>query len=110
MSLLDDVRDWVGSTPDDNEIMVVLDRFAGLTQRTEWAALSILRRRRADLYNDRSFAITGDTSWGTVAKENLFALDDMIGRLENILGESAGNSDAFVSSVPVVGRPDFRGR
>lgn len=111
MTLVDEVRDWVGTEPDDPTVNAALARFFDADHQPERAALTILKRRRADLHTDRSFDVNGDVAWGRVDKANLLGLDDTIYRLEEIIaGVTPGASVPVVSSVPVVGRPDYRGR
>ncbi|MBO0863454.1 MAG: hypothetical protein J2P16_00070 [Mycobacterium sp.] len=59
---LDDIRTWIGSTPDDAAVTVTFDR-----QRTvERTAYVILKRRLADLLTSpTSFTVPGDWSQST---------------------------------------------
>jgi len=78
---LDDVRDWVGSTPDDDTVTAALDRADGDAQV---AALGILRRRLVDmLANPTSWADQGDyqESWAA----NIAPLKERIADLERRL-------------------------
>ncbi len=106
MSLLDDVRDHVGNQPDDATVLDFLDRYAAVTEPAARAALSILRRRRANLDADRSFAVAGDASWGAVSVEGLRALDAKIARLEGVVGEIAPSRLPALTSVPILNGHD----
>lgn len=102
--LVDQVRDEVGDQPDDATVTAALDRFDLLDHPVERAALSILRRRRANLHDDRSFAVAGDASWGAVAVDNLRAVDAKIGELRARIGGDEAPVDGLpvVSSTPIV--------
>ncbi len=103
MTAIDDVRDWVGSEPDDATVLETLDRFAAITQPVERAALVILRRRRADLYGDRSFAVAGDYSQTAASVENVKALTASIARLEGLVDGEA-SPPATMTSTTLYGR------
>ena len=89
------VRDWVGSTPDDDAITAQIDRFPGDAQAPERAALAILLRRQADDSFD-SFEVKDDVAWSraTWAKE----LSNRIAQLRARLGGGSGN----VAGAPTV--------
>lgn len=103
--LIAQVRDEVGDQPDDDTVVATLDRFAvDEATQADRAALSILRRRRANLLDDRSFAVAGDTSWGAVAVDNLKALDAKIAEIRGRIGgdETPADTLPVVSSTPIV--------
>lgn len=100
MSLSDiaTVREWVGSTPSDSDLIATIGLHDGNPQR---AALAILRVRRADLTAAAmQFAVAGDYSQDTTA--NLKALDALIGRLERELGVD-DDGLAVLTSTPICG-------
>ena len=107
MTLIDDVRDWVGSTPDDDTIQGVIDRYDTDTEPAKRAALSILRRRRADLDGTgaRSFSIDGDVSWGSVGKDALTGLDRKIAHLCGLVGEPVDTGLPALTSTPILPHP-----
>jgi hypothetical protein len=87
MTAIDDVRDWVGSVPDDATITTYLTRYAGDNAAYK-SALAILRRRRADLGTVQSgskVSISGDAAVEFGTKVDLTALNDSITRLESLL-------------------------
>lgn len=105
MSVIDDVRDHVGDTPDNDAITDAVDRFANVDHQVQRAALSILRRRRANLDGDRSFSVAGDASWGAVAVANLQALDAKIAALRRVIG----GDETPMSTLPVMTTTPIRG-
>jgi hypothetical protein len=100
VSIIDDVRDWTGSTPDDDAIRSALDRTG---QDAPKAALAILRRRRADMIaNPAKWAVDGDYSQGQ-EKYQLEALDATIHTLEVVTGE------AEPDGLPLLGQARISG-
>lgn len=85
MTSIDDVRDWTGTTPDDDTITATLTRHGG---DVHLAATTILRRRRADMISDPStFSVDGDYSQ-TRAEYQLKAIDAVLQRLGQITGDT----------------------
>lgn len=99
--MLEDVRDWVGSTPADEDVEAIITAFDGEEHQVERAALRILRRRRAD-ENYTSFAVDGDVSWSKAGW--LADLDRRILDLRNRIG---GTETA--STLPTVQAAEFAG-
>ena len=88
--LLEEVRDWVGTSPDDAAVLVASQRFAGQDNRAYRTALSILERREADVEADSSsFAVAGDYSESTNRAATLKVLGGRIARLRALLGIEA---------------------
>lgn len=82
-AILGQIRDWVGSQPDDATVESFYSRLGNGTVET--AALSILRQRRADLEaNPETFNVQGDYSQST--GKNLDSLNSRIGQLEALTG------------------------
>lgn len=97
---VDEVADWVGNTVDTAVIAAALNRTSHDPHR---AALSILRRRRMDLVDDvQSWRVDGDysESKGSLIRR-LAAVDDQIGRLERITGDTDGRGLDTVTSTPI---------
>lgn len=88
------VRDWVGATPDDGTIVGVVAR-AGSPHA---AALSILRRRRADILAAPA-VLSEDGGLSRTWTENLSALAAQISRLEGIVGEAAAGPTGAAVTV-----------
>jgi hypothetical protein len=93
------IREWVGSTPDDTTLLVLLEDHGGDVKRT---ALGVLRTRYADM-------ISNPTKWATVDdysedwSENLRVLRAQVVRLEDeVEGEAATGGYAF-QSVAIAG-------
>jgi len=105
MSDLDLVRDWVGNSPSDEDIEAALHRTGGMPDE---AALSILRRRRADLIGAvESWAVDGDYSEKRAsARDQLAIFNDLIGRLETVTGDTTSGLPP-VTSAPITG-PGWR--
>ena len=88
------IRQWVGSVPDDVELLTLLA--AG--DEPQRIALQILRVRYADMVtNPAKWAVVDDYSQDGTA--NLKALAAQIGRLENALGEG----EVTFTSTPICG-------
>ena len=107
MSLIDDVRDWVGSTPDDATITAHL---GDLDDDVHLTAARILRRRRADMVaNPAKWSVDGDWSQET-AKHQFDAIDEMLRRLGAITGDPTDEP----AGLPTIGQgtiaPRFTGR
>lgn len=80
------IRQWVGSTPDDNALSAGYDALGS----AEGVALQILQTRRADLVaGGPSFSISGHYSQGSPA-ELLKAIDGQIDALIYALGCGSG--------------------
>lgn len=74
---LAEIREWVGSTPDDVTVSATFDALGGVRDTIR----RILRMRRADLIaNPSQFAIPGEYSQSTVA--NLKAIDSLLEQLD----------------------------
>jgi hypothetical protein len=74
---LAEVRDWVGSTPDDGEVGDTFDALGSVRDTIR----RILRRRRADLIaNPAQFSVPGEYSQNT--GDNLKYLDALIASLD----------------------------
>ncbi len=101
--LVADVREWVGSSPDDPEVYAALDRYDDDANR---AALAILRSRRADMVTQAAkWAVSGDYSQDATA--NIKALDAHIARLERVTDELVGTLPRLTSVAidgPSLGR------
>lgn len=81
--VLAQIRDHVGSTPDDATIEATFLRDDIGT--ADLAALSILRRRLADFEaTHETYNVQGDTSWST--GKNIDALRSKIAALETVTG------------------------
>lgn len=92
------VRDWVGSTPDDDTIDEVLAR-DDITSPA-LAALAILRQRRADIIGGyERFDIDGDASWTVAKAATLKALDSAIAALESDLDLGTGLARLHVAPI-----------
>lgn len=88
-AILDQVRDWVGSTPDDATIEARYNQSAGDEHPVEATALAILRRRRADMVaSPAEWRLDGDYQQKTEA--NIAALDAQIADLERIVATGGG--------------------
>lgn len=90
---LAEIREHIGSAPDDATVETVYDRkeASGVEDDKLVAstALSILRQRRAEFtIRPASFSVPGDYSQSTTG--NLTALDSKIAELEAITGEGGG--------------------
>lgn len=109
MTDLDIVRDWVGSTPDDTAVNATLARWPDDTAAPQKAALSILRRRLADLEADpATMAIDGDISWST-AQDQRQAIRAKIRSLEAAVGDTTTTSlTPPLTSAPIVGPGNLR--
>lgn len=109
MSDIDIVRDWVGSTPDDASITATLARWPDDAQAPQKAALSILRRRLADLEADpATMAVDGDVSWSTAADQR-DAIRAKIRSLEGITGDTVATTLVPpLASAPIVGPGNLR--
>lgn len=96
---LDAIREWVGSTPDDNTVESTYQRTGvGTVAR---AALAILRKRRADLLaQPAEWDLDGD--YGQKTGKNLDELNAQIAALEAITG--AAGAGTMTTSQLV--RPD----
>jgi hypothetical protein len=82
-TILAQIRDWVGSTPDDDTVALSYERSD--TGNVELTALSILRKRRADLLsNPTSFELVGD--YREDRGKNLEALNAQIPELAALCG------------------------
>lgn len=102
--LIDIVREWVGSEPTDTVILEVLGRYRDDPFK---AALSILRRRYADLVAEpASWDIKDD--YGQSTRDNIAALRAQIRRLEDITEDEDAIKEGW-QSVPIVG-PDLSRR
>lgn len=100
------VRRWVGSSPDDDAIDIVLARDD--IDSPEAAALDILYSRRADIVGGHSsFAIDGDARWTRDVAAALKALDSVIGRLEAALGLDS-TSTPTLHVAPIEGPRSLR--
>lgn len=85
-AVLAQIRDWVGSTPDDDTVEAVFNRDDVGT--VNLAALAILRQRRADLENGPdSFEVVGDYKETTIGKA-FESLSNRIAELETLTGAS----------------------
>ncbi len=104
MSDLDDVRDWVGTTPDDADINTQLDRFAATDQPAHRAALAILLRRQADAGPAR-WAVSGDYSEDDSAGQK--DLTSRIAQLRALLGESVDTAPPL-TVTPMTGPGNLR--
>ena len=95
---IDIIRQWVGSEPDDADL---LDQLANGTPPLR-IALHILRVRYADmLANPTKWAVTDDYSQDT--GKNVELLAARIGRLENELGETPDQATYPFSATPICG-------
>lgn len=88
--VLAEIRELIGSQPDDVAVEVVYDRKAAMGVADDLlvasTALSILRQRRAELLlTPASFSVPGDYSQST--GDNIRALDGLIADLEDQTGE-----------------------
>lgn len=101
MSSIDDVRDWVGSEPDDAAVEVQLVRFEGLDFTVERAALSILLRREAD-GGPAKWAVEGDYSEDNSA--GVRSLSARISRLRSIVGDEVSGLPPL-TQTPIAGPP-----
>ena len=100
--LVEQVRDWVGSTPDDDTIYATLARF---TQDPLQAARVLLQRRLADLQSSyATFEVTGDAKW-SVSKDQMAAIATQIGDLTGRIGDGpeAPAGLPTLASVPICG-------
>jgi hypothetical protein len=79
-----DVRDWVGSNPDDPTINAQLARFDGQEHAVERAALAILLQREADA-GPAKWSVDGDYSEDDSAGRK--TLSARIARLRAIVGD-----------------------
>lgn len=78
---LEAIRSWVGDTPSDSSIQ---STWVAAGETVEATALSILRRRRANLVADPlKFGADGD--WSQDATANLKALDADIATLDSLV-------------------------
>jgi hypothetical protein len=85
--VLEQIRDHVGSTPDDDTVETAYNRFTG-EHVIEQTALSILQRRLADFEADYAeFQLDGDAKWN--AGKNIEALTKKIAALEAVCGTGA---------------------
>lgn len=92
-----EVREWVGSQPDDATIAATLSRHP----QPRRAALAILRARLADMEAEAAvWAVAGDWSQSSVA--NITALRDKVGRLERDL-DLDDDGLATMTSTPICG-------
>lgn len=100
MSDLDVVRDWVGSKPDDAVVLAEILRCGTANA----AALSILRRRLADLEAGPStLAAAGDVSYSYTV-DQVQGIRAKIARLEALLGLTpTSGTAAAVAPTPIVG-------
>jgi hypothetical protein len=77
------IRDWVGSTPDDDTIEATFGRAD--TGTADLTALAILKKRRADLLaNPTAFELVGD--YREDRGKNLEALNAQIAELAALCG------------------------
>lgn len=104
MSDIDDVRDWVGTEPDDATVQAQLDRFASTEQPAERAALAILLRRQADAGPAR-WAVSGDYSEDDGAGQKDLA--NRIAQLRGLLGEAIDTAP-LVTVTPMTGPGNLR--
>lgn len=83
-AVLAQIRDWIGSTPDDDAVEATFNRDdLGTVNLT---ALAILRQRRADLENGPdSFEVVGDYKETTIGKA-FESLNTRIAELEAVTG------------------------
>lgn len=103
---LEDVRDHVGTSPDDATVFAALNRFPeDDPHRVVRAALSILKRRLIDMDSEyATFSVDGDASWSQ-ASDQRAALRARIGRLERLCGaaEDPGVLLPTLQEAPIVG-------
>lgn len=107
MTALDDVRDWVGTAePGDDAVNDALARFNDKTDPVPWAALAILRRRRADLSEGlRSIAVDGDvTEQYEPLRDRLALVESQIGTLETITGDIVTSGLPALTAAPIRSR------
>lgn len=90
---LDSIRDWVGSAPDDDDLVAAYDRFGDVDK----AALAVLRRLRGNAA-PQQWGVAGDYSQndgGAYVKW----LERQIARLEQLTGDVAANAESTVSTT-----------
>lgn len=91
---LAEIREWVGSTPDDATVEATFDALGGVRDTIR----RILRMRRADMIaNPSQFAIPGEYSQSTV--QNLKSIDELLAELETADLETEVASVTVPSSV-----------
>lgn len=98
MTAADVVRDWIGTTPADDVVAATLARSGNDPHR---AALSILRRRRADLIQSMR-RIDIDQDYSETAHDlraQIAALDPVIARLEHVVDDAP--AAAVIQSAPI---------
>lgn len=107
MTAADDVRDWVGSDPDDDGVFDALDRFDGAPLP---AARSILRRRRADLLREvHRLDVDGDYSeTAHDLRAQVAVIDADLDRLDRLIGDDTGAGPPLLTSAPIEGPKGIR--
>jgi hypothetical protein len=101
------VRDYVGSVPADDDVDAAVARFAAETDPEKRAALSILRRRYADIVaGPGKVDVKDDVSWES-RPDQMAALAAKIRRLEADLGEVASDLPSL-TSAPICGPGNAR--
>lgn len=96
---IDAVRDWVGSSPDDETIHDTLGRH---NDDVHLAAQTILRRRRADMVaNPAQWGVDGDYSQ-RVMDFQLAALDAQLERLA-VLTDDTVDAVGVLTQTPICG-------
>jgi hypothetical protein len=104
MTALEDVRDWVGDTPDDTAVNAQLTRFADDEHPTERAALAILLRRQAD-GGPAKWGVAGDYNEDDTTGRNDLA--GRIARLRAIVGDDVSTLPPL-TSAPLAGPGNLR--
>jgi hypothetical protein len=101
---VEDVRDWVGATPDDDAVQAQLTRFADETHTVQRAALAILRRREIEQAEAvEAFGVDGDYNERRNVVAALTVTRNRIARLERITGDTAGGGLPPLASAPICG-------